>query len=69
MQYSSLTVRRALEDLQALGVLLVEKSGPGVADKWHSRKKWTEMLANMTQIEAAFIARQQATYPDMVARG
>lgn len=39
-QYSTTTIRRALEDLQALGLVECEKGGQGRADRWRLRDEW-----------------------------
>jgi hypothetical protein len=41
VQYSTATARRALEDLQALGILTVTKEGQGKADRWAIRDEWS----------------------------
>jgi DeoR-like helix-turn-helix domain len=63
VQYASATVRRALEDLQALGILAVEKGGQGKADVWHPRSEWREALDTLKTVEHLTAARVQASFP------
>ncbi len=42
LQYSTSTVRRALEDLQALDMVTCEKGGQGTADKWRLNEEWRD---------------------------
>ncbi len=64
VQYSTATVRRALEDLQALGILTVTKRGQGVPDRWHIKEEWHEALDTLRTVESALAARTQATFPE-----
>jgi hypothetical protein len=64
MQYSTTTVRRALEDLQALGVLTGMKEGQGKADRWHARAEWRPALDTMKTVERLTAARAKATFPE-----
>jgi hypothetical protein len=54
-QYSSTTMRRALEDLQALGLVWCEKGGMGVPDVWGLDKKgvegFTEIFSTEKELE------------------
>jgi len=43
-QYSTTTVRRALEDLQALGLVECDKQGLGLPDKWRLREEWRTVV-------------------------
>jgi hypothetical protein len=63
-QYSNSTIRRALEDLQALGVLSVKKEGQGVADRWSAHQDWLQALHTMKKVETAFAERVQATFSE-----
>jgi len=64
VQYSTATVRRALEDLQALGLLAVTKGGQGVADQWHIRDEWQRALDTLEKVEKALTARAQTTFSE-----
>ena len=64
VQYSTTTVRRALEDLQALGVLSVTKGGQGMPDRWHPREEWREALDTLKKVESALESRRSATFPE-----
>jgi hypothetical protein len=63
-QYSTAAVRRALEDLQALGILHVTKGGQGVADKWDLRKEWHAALDTLKKVEGAVETRRKATFSE-----
>jgi hypothetical protein len=63
-QYSSTTVRRALEDLQALGILTVKKFGQGIPDQWAVQKEWLPSFCTMKKVEEAFEQRIQDTFPE-----
>ena len=65
VQYSTATVRRALEDLQALGVLTVTKGGQGVADRWAVRDEWHTALDTLKAVESALHRRREETFPEM----
>jgi hypothetical protein len=65
VQYSTATVRRALEDLQALGILTVTKRGQGVPDRWQIKSEWCPALDTLQKVESALAARAQATFPEM----
>jgi hypothetical protein len=62
VQCASATVRRALEDLQALGVLQVIKGGQGKADSWRPRGEWRSALDTLKTVESALAARVQPTF-------
>jgi len=64
VQYSTATARRALEDLQALGILAVTKGGPGVADRWQIRDEWQPVLETLKKVETALVARAQETFSE-----
>jgi hypothetical protein len=63
-QYSTAAVRRALEDLQALGILLVTKGGQGVVDKWQPRQEWHAALDTLKKVESAVTIRQKTTFSE-----
>jgi DeoR-like helix-turn-helix domain len=65
VQYSTATVRRALEDLQALGVLAVTKGGKGVADQWAVRDEWHAALDTVRAVERALHTRREETFAQM----
>ncbi|MFL5760323.1 MAG: hypothetical protein ACJ8F2_01245 [Xanthobacteraceae bacterium] len=46
-QFSSATIRRTLEDLQALRVVHVEKHGPGKADTWTIDEEWRDVFTEL----------------------
>lgn len=46
-QFSSSAIRRTLEDLQALGVVAVEKGGPGMADRWQLRQEFAAVFVEL----------------------
>jgi hypothetical protein len=62
VQYASATVRRALEDLQALGILEVVKGGPGKSDAWRPYAEWTPSLDTLKTVESRTAARAEATF-------
>ena len=62
-------VRRALEDLQALGILHVTKGGQGVADKWQPREEWYAALDTLQKVESAVETRRKATFSEMSEEG
>jgi hypothetical protein len=64
VQYSTAAVRRALEDLQALGILHVTKGGQGVADKWQPREEWHAALDTLQKVESAVETRRKATFSE-----
>jgi hypothetical protein len=64
VQYASATVRRALEDLQALGIMAVEKGGPGKPDVWHPQPEWREALSILKTVERLTAARAHETFSD-----
>jgi DeoR-like helix-turn-helix domain len=64
VQYASATVRRALEDLQALGILEVTKGGPGKPDAWHPREEWHQALDTLQTVERLTTERAQATFSE-----
>jgi hypothetical protein len=68
-QYSTAAVRRALEDLQALGLLHVTKGGQGVADKWRLREAWPEALATLRKVERAVETRWKRTFSEKSEEG
>jgi hypothetical protein len=63
-QYSTAAVRRALEDLQALGILQVIKGGQGVADKWQIRAEWQQALDTLQKVESAVETRWKMTFSE-----
>jgi hypothetical protein len=69
VQFSSATVRHALEDLQALGILTVTKGGQGKSDRWQIQQEWGTALETLKKVEAALLARQKATFPEMLEEG
>ena len=44
VQYATATMRRALEDLQALELVLCEKGGAGRSDRWQLKDQWRDLL-------------------------
>ncbi|MGH8064808.1 MAG: hypothetical protein ACRERE_06115 [Candidatus Entotheonellia bacterium] len=62
VQYASATVRRALEDLQALGILEVVKGGPGKADAWRPHEEWTPALDTLKTVDLLTAARSEQTF-------
>jgi hypothetical protein len=64
VQYASATVRRALEDLQALGVLQVIKGGNGKPDLWRPYEQWRDALDTLKKVETALQKRRQETFPE-----
>ena len=46
-QFSSAAVRRALEDLQAFGIVSVTKGGQGRADTWALRDEWKNVFEQL----------------------
>ena len=61
VRYSTTTVRQALEDLQALGVLSVTKGGQGVPDRWAVRDEWHTALDTLKRLESALQTRREET--------
>jgi hypothetical protein len=57
-QYSTTTIRRALEDLQCLELVQCTKGGEGRADSWNLRDSWR------TELEPLFPAPVAATTKD-----
>ena len=57
-QFSTTSIRRALEDLQALGVVDVEKGGQGKADLWHLKDDLTSVFESLQEAI-------KTTFPDM----
>ena len=53
-QFATVTIRRALEDLQALGIVTVHKSGKGKADSWEIKEEWAEIFKVMRAGEGDF---------------
>jgi hypothetical protein len=68
-QYSTPAVRRALEDLQALGILQVTKGGQGVADKWQPREEWRDALDTLQKVEGAVETRRKTTFSEKSEEG
>jgi hypothetical protein len=68
-QYSTAAVRRALEDLQALGILQVTKGGQGVADKWQPREEWREALDTLKKVESDVETRRKTTFSEKSEEG
>ena len=64
VQYASPTVRRALEDLQALGLLEVTKGGQGKADVWRPREEWRHALDTLKTVEDLTAARAKQTFSE-----
>jgi hypothetical protein len=62
VQYASATVRRALEDLQALGILEVVKGGPGKSDAWRPYVEWKPALDTLKTVDLHTTARAEATF-------
>jgi hypothetical protein len=62
VQYASATVRRALEDLQALGILEVVKGGPGKPDAWRPYDEWKPVLDTLKTVDSLTAARAKATF-------
>jgi hypothetical protein len=56
LQFSSATVRRTLEDLQALRVVDIEKQGPGKADTWTLRDEWHEVFKELGEAALGTVA-------------
>jgi hypothetical protein len=52
-QFSTITIRRALEDLQALGLVIVHKSGPGSADRWELKPEWVDVFRTLRDASGA----------------
>jgi CRP-like cAMP-binding protein len=48
VRYSTQTIRRALEDLQALGIVHCHKGGKGHADRWSLLDKWIEIFSDLS---------------------
>jgi hypothetical protein len=48
-QFSSTTVRRALEDLQALDVVVCHKTGTGKADEWELGERWRDVFCALAE--------------------
>jgi hypothetical protein len=46
-QFSSAAVRRALEDLQALDVIVCHKTGTGKADEWELGERWRDVFRSL----------------------
>ena len=46
-QFATVTIRRALEDLQALGIVTVHKAGKGKADSWEIKPEWADIFKVM----------------------
>jgi hypothetical protein len=46
-RFSTVTIRRALEDLQALGVVVCEKQGQGRADSWTLEDPWCVVFQDL----------------------
>jgi hypothetical protein len=46
-QFSTSAIRRALEDLQALGLVGCHKKGKGKADRWELGNQWAECFRNL----------------------
>lgn len=69
VQYSTAAVRRALEDLQALGILRVTKGGQGVADKWQPRQEWHAALDTLKKLENAVETRRKTTFSEKLQEG
>ena len=67
-QYSTAAVRRALEDLQALGILHVTKGGQGIADKWHPQEEWQVALDTLKKVERALKSRTITTFSEVSER-
>jgi len=61
-QFSSAAVRRALEDLQALEVLVCHKTGEGKADEWELHEGWAGVFRALA-VDAAGIGDPRATEP------
>ena len=59
---ASATVRRALEDLQALGILEVVKGGAGKSDAWRPYVEWKPTLDTLKTVELRTTARAEATF-------
>jgi hypothetical protein len=68
-QYSTAAVRRALEDLQALGILHVTKGGQSVADKWQPRQEWHAALDTLKKVESAVETRRKTTFSEKSEEG
>src|SRR5262249_8021552 len=49
VQFSAKTLRRALEDLQALEVVDCQKGGQGVADRWTLKPAWADVFRQLVQ--------------------
>jgi len=69
VQYSTAAVRRALEDLQALGILHVTKGGQGVADKWQPRQEWHAALDTLKKVESAVETRRKTAFSEKSEEG
>ena len=48
-RYSTPTIRRALEDCQALGLVSVTKGSQGQADRWRLLDRWEETFSEMLE--------------------
>jgi hypothetical protein len=51
-QFSTTSIRRALEDLQALEVVQGHKMGQGRADEWQLDERWVEVFKSLTDRDA-----------------
>lgn len=51
-QFSTVSIRRALEDLQALEVVRGHKSGQGKADEWELDEQWVPVFQALTDPDA-----------------
>jgi hypothetical protein len=51
-QFSTATIRRALEDLQALGLVVGHKPGEGKADRWELGGRWVDVFRTLTDASA-----------------
>jgi hypothetical protein len=68
VQYSTATIRRALEDLQALSVM-VTKGRQGVADRWAVRDEWHMALDTLRAVESALHTRHEENLSPTVGGG
>jgi hypothetical protein len=68
-QYSTTAVRRALEDLQALGVLAVEKGGQGKADLWTLLPEWAEAIQTVKKVKTLLDSRRKTAFSEKSGEG
>ncbi len=47
-QFSATSIRRSLEELQALGIVTCRKTGAGKADEWQLAPRWVQVFRGLT---------------------